>query len=145
MSELRARQSFADITREDVHGKPWKYVGYKGYANLISLDNDFFILRRFGALNARVALLLQDKIVELEAQLKELDAWYSSKSAGDFDNGTFRGDLEDRSGLLDQIESALKRYSKFQRLTSYLISTKIYRRLRHSANKYTKAGARPSA
>lgn len=114
MSEIRASPSFANITPEDIHGKPWKYVGYKGYANLISLDNDFLLLRRFGALNARVALFLQDKVVKLEAQLEELDARYSSKAAGDFDNGTFRGDLEDRSGLLEQIESTLKKYSRFK-------------------------------
>ncbi|RYP88543.1 hypothetical protein DL769_000239 [Monosporascus sp. CRB-8-3] len=56
----------------EVQRKPWKFVGYKRYADFISSDDDFFILRRFSSLNVRVALALQDQISVLEEQLDEV-------------------------------------------------------------------------
>ncbi|KAJ4142269.1 hypothetical protein NW754_009719 [Fusarium falciforme] len=64
-------------SEEEIHLKPWKFIGYKGYAEFISSDDDWFILRRFGALNVRVALALQDEVSVLEEELKKLDATYS--------------------------------------------------------------------
>ncbi|KAF7535499.1 hypothetical protein G7054_g5351 [Neopestalotiopsis clavispora] len=110
MDEPQLGQTPTNITREDIDRKPWKYVGYRGYSSVVSLD-DFFILRRFGTLNARVALLLQDKVVELETQLEDIDKLYSKKETPHLNNGTFRDDLEERSELLEQIAVALKRYN----------------------------------
>jgi hypothetical protein len=112
MGEPQPEQAPTSILQEDIELKPWKYVGYRGYSSVVSLD-DFFILRRFDALNARIALLLQDRVVELETQLERLDNVYSRKETQDLDNGTFRGDLQNRSELLEQIAVALKRYSEF--------------------------------
>ncbi|ETS82083.1 hypothetical protein PFICI_07085 [Pestalotiopsis fici W106-1] len=110
MSEPGPKQVPVDITREDFQRKPWKYAGYGAYSGVVSLD-DFLILRRFDVLNARVALLLQDKVVELETQLEKLDDFYSRQATQDLDNGTFRGDLQNRSELLEKIAVALKRYN----------------------------------
>src|SRR5256885_335977 len=62
-----------NITREDFRKKPWKYIGYEGFSTFVASDNDFFFLRRFGTLHARVLLSLQDQLVELEQRLKDLE------------------------------------------------------------------------
>ncbi|KAI0811386.1 hypothetical protein GGR55DRAFT_678214 [Xylaria sp. FL0064] len=61
----------------EVQKQPWKYVGYRRYTEFISSDSDLLIFRRFGALNARVGLLLQDKISLLEQKLFDLDKEYN--------------------------------------------------------------------
>ncbi|ETS74199.1 hypothetical protein PFICI_14065 [Pestalotiopsis fici W106-1] len=99
-------------TSEEVQRKPWKFVGYRGYADFIASDDDFYMLRRFNTLHVRVSLSYQDRIAALEEQLTELDAEYSRREAEDVDNGTFRHDQEDRQALLDNIGEALYQYSK---------------------------------
>ncbi|KAM5382070.1 hypothetical protein ACJZ2D_002672 [Fusarium nematophilum] len=98
---------------EEIRRKPWKYIGYKGYASFLSSDGDFFVLRRFKTLNVRVALALQDEMSVLEEQLSELDAKYSSIQSEDLNNGTFRGDLEGRRVLVELIAEKLRRYNDF--------------------------------
>lgn len=98
----------------DVEEKPWKYVGYRGYTEFISSDDDFYVLRRFGNINIRLALRLQDDISSLEERLEDLDVIYSSKEAEDLNNGTFRDDLEDRAELLDLLLEKVERYSKYR-------------------------------
>jgi hypothetical protein len=78
-------------------------------------DQAFFILRRFGTLNARVLLALQDEIVELEDQLNLLDEEASRKETPlNLDNGTFRDDpFSDRRELVTKIlPEKLAKYSK---------------------------------
>lgn len=96
---------------EEIQEKPWKYIGIKGYSEFIASDNDFFVLRRFDILNARLALLLQDEISELENELGVLDKKYSDMDAEDVNNGTFREDVEERSELMGILKKKLKRYS----------------------------------
>lgn len=98
-------------TEQEIHRKPWKYIGYRGYANFIASDDDFFVLRRFDALNARVALMLQDEISELEEELDMIDRRHSDRNAEDLHNGTFRRDQEDRSLIVKTIAKKLRRYS----------------------------------
>ncbi|KAI0469998.1 hypothetical protein GGR56DRAFT_661136 [Xylariaceae sp. FL0804] len=97
----------------EVQDKPWKFIGYKRYAEFISSDNDFFLVRRFDALSVRVALSLQDDIAVLEGQLNDLDRDHSRRTAPDVDNGTFRNDVEERRILLHKITKALTRYNDF--------------------------------
>lgn len=99
-------------TPDDIQLKPWKFIGYKGYSKFIDSDNDFLILRRFGTLSTRVALLLQDEISELEERLEACDLAYSSRDAKDVNNGTFRDDFPDRKELLQTIADRMSRYSK---------------------------------
>lgn len=100
-------------TEEEILQKPWKFIGYRGYAKFISSEDDFFILRRFDTLNTRIALALQDEICELEEELSELDIAYSRRDCDDLSNGTFRDDdVEERRTLIGEIAKKLFKYSK---------------------------------
>lgn len=98
---------------EEVEKQSWKYVGYRRYTELISSDSDLLISRRFGTLNARVGLLLQDKISRLEQKLMSLDNEHSRRDADPINNGTLRDDIEEREALLIEISHHLDRYNKF--------------------------------
>lgn len=115
-STTRISSSNAEIappSEEEIQRKPWKFIGYKGYAEFISSEDDWFVLRRFGTLNVRVALALQDEISVLEGQLKDLDESYSQRESPDRHNGRFRGDSEDRKTLTELISDKLYRYNAF--------------------------------
>jgi hypothetical protein len=99
-------------SEEEIHLKPWKFIGYKGYTEFISSDDDWFILRRFGALNVRVALALQDEVSVLEEELKKLDATYSQRGSPDRHNGRLRGDVEERRALIELLSDKLYKYSE---------------------------------
>lgn len=120
---LNSRASIRTPTEEDVYTQPWRYIGYRGYSEFLSSDDDFFVLRRFGALNARIALSLQDKVSALEEELTQLDQEYTRSDSSPINNGTFREDTEDRAELLDQIAVNLREYSKY--LTFFLATTLI--------------------
>lgn len=97
---------------EEYYRKPWKYLGYRGYSEFISSDKSALIFRRFGTLNARVLLLLQDQISQLETKLKALDTQHSKKSARDIHNGSFRmEEVPQRTELLLEIHGKLKEYN----------------------------------
>ncbi|KAJ4263347.1 hypothetical protein NW762_006165 [Fusarium torreyae] len=99
---------------EDLQRKPWKFIGYRGYAGFIASDDDFHIFRRFKNLNARTALLLQDEISSLEEELVRLETTHSRISVQDIHNGTLRNDvLEERRLLLEAISVKIYRYNKF--------------------------------
>jgi hypothetical protein len=98
--------------------KPWKYVGYKVFSRWIASDPSFFVLRRFGTLNVRVALSLQDEIAQLEEKLDFMDKSYSSRDVDDAHNGTFREEpfnqKDDRQDLIKkELPEKLAKYSKF--------------------------------
>ena len=100
------------LTEGDVYHQPWKYTGYKKYAWFVGSDENFLIFRRFGTLNARIILALQDDLSVLEERLKELDDKYSLKSAPRIHNGSFRYDQQaDRIVLIQEIKEKLKEYS----------------------------------
>ncbi|TVY82180.1 hypothetical protein LSUE1_G002455 [Lachnellula suecica] len=105
-------------TNEEIERKPWKYIGYKGYADILSSDSDFCIFRKFLSLNCRVALSLQDQVSALEEELDSLDKHYSKKSTEDTNNGSFRDDREDRTELVEKIHTKLAQY-KEANLPSY--------------------------
>ncbi|KAH8174765.1 hypothetical protein LIA77_06184 [Sarocladium implicatum] len=104
--------SQAGPTEQDVQDMPWKYIGYRGYSEFLSSDDENFILRRFATLNVRVALALQDKVSRLEGELSGFDALHSIPDPVEYNNGTLRGDLPTRTLILDRLTSALERYSK---------------------------------
>ena len=71
------------------------------------------IFRRFGTLNARLLLYLQDQIAVLEGNLEDLEATYADPTAADVNNGSFRQDpIPERKVLLDEILGKVKEYSK---------------------------------
>jgi hypothetical protein len=93
--------------------KYWKDVGYRGFSAFLASDDDFLIFRRFGALNARLLLYLQDEIVVLEEQLRRLEEKHAHPTAADIHNGSFRQEaLPERKALLDTISKKVREYSK---------------------------------
>ncbi|OBT63849.1 hypothetical protein VE03_06580 [Pseudogymnoascus sp. 23342-1-I1] len=105
-----------ELTEKEIGEKPWKYIGYKGYSEFISSENDFYILRSFRSLNTRIALALQDEITALEHQIDKLDTRYSRRDADDIHNGSFRCDRDDRTELVELIASKLSLYSSVSHL-----------------------------
>lgn len=90
---------------------PRKYTGYRGFTSFVASDPDFFVVRRFDRLNARVLLTLQDNLSLLEERLEVLDGNLSAKNAGDVNNGSVRDDIPDRAALLSEMCNKLKDYS----------------------------------
>jgi hypothetical protein len=116
--------SAESVSPQEEKDKPWKYIGYKIFSRWVASDPSFFVLRRFGTLNARVALSLQDEIAQLEEKLDYMDKLYSDRDTPDAHNGTFRdepfaADEDDRNDLVRKIlPEKLAKYS-----TCYLCST----------------------
>lgn len=99
------------LTKEEIDVKPWKYIGYRGYVDFIASENDFYIMRRFAALNTRAALALQDEVVLLEERLENLEKRYCRRDAENEHNGSLRKDREERRDLMREIVEALTKYS----------------------------------
>ncbi|KAF1959968.1 hypothetical protein CC80DRAFT_406147 [Byssothecium circinans] len=103
----------AQIFNQDEIEKPWKYIGYRGFSAFLSLDEDFLIFGRFGTLNTRVLLHLQDQMSILETELNEIDRKHSQKNAVDIHNESFRQERDPRrTELLFAIHTLLKQYNK---------------------------------
>ena len=103
----------------------WKYEGYPALSNWMKSSNDFFVLRRFGELNARVLLTLQGRIAAKEKELHELDKALRETTSYVDDKASIamvRNDsvLHDsqypngRAQLIDSIKELLKEYSVSQ-------------------------------
>lgn len=110
--------SAESVSLKEEKEKPWKYVGYKVFSRWIASDPSFFVLRRFGTLNARVALSLQDEIAQLEEKLDYMDKRYSDRDTQDAHNGTFRdepftGDDDRQTLVRDVLPRKLEKYSMY--------------------------------
>lgn len=93
--------------------KPWKEIGYRGFSAFLASDNDFLIFRRFGSLNARLLLFLQDQIAVLEEKLEKLEQKHMAEDAKDIHHGSFRHEvLPQRIMLLENIHQKVREYSK---------------------------------
>ena len=101
------------LNEADIQEKPWKYIGYQSFSAFVASDNDFFILRKFGALSARVLLGLQDQLTCLEQDLNELEKNTREKSAPDVHNGSFRQETQEgRQVLVCHAQRLLRQYSQ---------------------------------
>jgi hypothetical protein len=108
--------SYPDFTAEQAQENPRKYIGYRVFSRWMASDQAFFNLRRFGTLNTRVLLSMQDEIVELEDRINFMDEEYSRRDyTEEVDNGTFRDDpFGDRRELITKIlPEKLARYSEY--------------------------------
>src|SRR5262245_28352186 len=76
MDSPHRTSSAESVSVKEEKEKPWKYIGYKVFSRWIASDPAFFVVRRFATLNARVALSLQDEIVQLEEKLDYMDKTY---------------------------------------------------------------------
>jgi len=100
-------------TRDDVERRAWKFLGYQSFANFVASDHDFFVLRRFGALSARVLLGLQDELSCLEGQLDVVESRLRQRDGPHVHNGTFRQDTqEERKQLVSHAYHLLSDYSE---------------------------------
>ena len=71
-------------------------------------DNDFFVIRKFGEVAARVLLRMQDRIAQLEEDLQKQDRISVNQR---LHNGTFRKESNlIRDEILDQLTWRLKEY-----------------------------------
>jgi hypothetical protein len=97
-------------TIEEVERKPWRYVGYPGFAKWTASDNDFFVLRRFDGLATRVLLWRQWQLTKLEKKLATLDFERSSGTTENFNNGSFECDDDDRQTCIRSACHHLNQY-----------------------------------
>ncbi|KAH7122524.1 hypothetical protein B0J11DRAFT_409503, partial [Dendryphion nanum] len=98
---------------EEILEKPWKYLGYRAYSEFLASDDTFLVFRKFGTLHARVLLVLQDEISQLEARLEDIDTQHSRKAAKDIHNGSFRREeISERTQILHEVHEKLKEYSE---------------------------------
>lgn len=107
---------YPDWDPDDAKQMPWKYIGYRVFSKWMASDQAFCIVRRFGDLNMRVMLALQDEIVELEDKLRVLDQRESRNWMPDgVENGSFRNDTcgERKILVTGDLLTKLDRYSKY--------------------------------
>ncbi|CEJ93277.1 hypothetical protein VHEMI08877 [[Torrubiella] hemipterigena] len=93
--------------------------GYPRFTALISAHNPFLILRRFTQLRARLLLLKQDRLTDLEQKLNEID----SHERRVLFLGQSRHDAnEERAAILTDIESCINDYDKFATQTKQILT-----------------------
>jgi hypothetical protein len=92
----------------------FKYHGYPAFSQFMASENDFFLLRRFGEMNARVLLHLQWRISQLEEKIHEIDESCKTDGNTQARNNSFTWDSDPRSpgharhGLLLDLQPLLK-------------------------------------
>ena len=91
--------------------------GYPKFCRWVASDDDFFVLRIFGSTSARLAMYLQDQIVEQEKALKDAD----ERAIQDgLDSGTFRKDRQkERVEITKELLPMIERYR--MRLTTVYV------------------------
>ncbi|PSN71195.1 hypothetical protein BS50DRAFT_673814 [Corynespora cassiicola Philippines] len=106
--EGHAKDQFSEVSF-----KPWKTIGYRGFSAFLASDDDFLVFRQFGTLNARILLLLQDEIAELEKELEDVEECHSGPGSQDVHNGSFRQDpVLERKRLLNKIRIKVREYNE---------------------------------
>ena len=82
--------------------------GYPKFCRWVASDDDFFVLRIFGSTSARLAMYLQDQIVQQEKALKDAD----ERAIRDgLDSGTFRNDEQsERAEITTKLLGMIERY-----------------------------------
>ncbi|KAL8820289.1 MAG: hypothetical protein Q9223_001455 [Gallowayella weberi] len=82
-------------------------------------DSDFFVIRRFEKLGARVALFMQNKISHLEETVNAEDARCAFEGG---DNGTFNGDYnKQRQDALEELVWRLERYREYHAYERFVL------------------------
>jgi hypothetical protein len=80
-------------------------------------DPELLVVRRFDELHTRALLFKQDQVSELEERLKALDEKYIKQ--GDIDNGTFRGDMDKRRKLYEELIHKLLAFGAVTQLVGW--------------------------
>ena len=103
------------VSEEERLKKPWKFQGYPAFSKWMASSEDFLLLRRFGELNARAMLLMQDRIARKEELLSKIDqgAWRGPDDLGD--SSSLRHEpRKEREKLMDELIPMLQQYSEFK-------------------------------
>jgi hypothetical protein len=102
-----------ELSADDLAQKPWKYLGYRAFSDLVASDDSLLMVRRFSVLTARVLLSLQDALTQDEERLEKLERQLAAKDAADVHNGSFRQEPQQkRKELLQEIDAKLRNYSR---------------------------------
>ena len=102
------------LSADDLAQKPWKYLGYRAFSDLVASDDSLLMVRRFSVLTARVLLSLQDALTQDEERLQQLERQLAAKDAADVHNGSFRQESQQkRKELLQEIDTKLRKYSMY--------------------------------
>ncbi|KAK0514330.1 hypothetical protein JMJ35_002947 [Cladonia borealis] len=110
-SELQDPPAPWEPSQVEVGSKPWKYAGYRLFCEFVSSDEDFFVLRRFGALSARVLLNLQDQLARLEEELEAIEQKLRQRDKN-VHNGSFRGETDEkRKNIITEAQHVLREYN----------------------------------
>jgi hypothetical protein len=103
------------LTSEQQKKLAWKYKGYKEFSKWMASEDDFFVFRRFGRLNAGVVLWMQDRITQIETRLDEIHEMIAnSPDIENRRNDSFRWDAkyeQERDHLMTQLSGLLHHYS----------------------------------
>ena len=88
--------------------------GYRGLGKVLSDEQTFLMVRKFGELNVRAMLALQDEIVQLEEELNDREEYNREIVDEDYNNGSMRNDPDsERMQLIKKaIVPALTTYSE---------------------------------
>lgn len=70
---LMATDQQAVVSEDEKQKYAYQYVGYPALSQWMSSSNDFFLVRKFGAVTARSILYLQHQIAKRELMLEHLD------------------------------------------------------------------------
>lgn len=100
-------------SHDDRNAQPhFENGGYRELSEFIngSPSHTFQIFRRFGTLNVRCLLYMQDELSELEAKLAEYDASEFGSLSRRYDQHPERG------ALINHITQKVREYSKFPRI-----------------------------
>ncbi|KAK7191935.1 hypothetical protein DPSP01_013342 [Paraphaeosphaeria sporulosa] len=104
-------------TSQDKRKAAWKYEGYKAFSSWMASEDDFFLFRRFGDLNSRTILWMQDRITRVENDLRSLDEMvHKSKLADNLRNDSFRWDekwMTQRHAHMVELSQLLHHYNQF--------------------------------
>ncbi|KAF2806015.1 uncharacterized protein BDZ99DRAFT_510929 [Mytilinidion resinicola] len=99
----------------------WKYQGYNEFAKWTASDDDFFIFRRFGKLNALTILWLQYRIGIIEEELEAIhEAIAGAALETGRKNSSFQADEKQevrRVQLMSDLSHLLQKYNEY--ITTY--------------------------
>ena len=98
------------LTNEDIERKSWRYIGYRGFSEWLASSGDFFVIRRYDTLSARVILLMQWELSKLETSLSGLDYERSHLVVKDLHNGSYEADDDARQMVIRSIQQKLTEY-----------------------------------
>lgn len=110
---------YAKLSDEEKQDYSWQYFGYPGLSKWMGSSNDFFLLRKFSALNARALLYLQNELSQRERRIEEWDEFTMQFPRGKGGCGSFRKDEANqvtsaRSQLLKETIPLLQEYCEYR-------------------------------